>query len=122
MAGVINRVRGPFNVSRPAQAVGIAALSDKDFVQKSVALAREGRSWLTKELQALGLKVYPSVGNFLLIEFGVKAEEIRLTLKDKAIFIRQMGAYNLLQCLRMTVGTMEDNARVVAELKAILKL
>jgi histidinol-phosphate aminotransferase len=120
VAGVINRVRGPFNVSLPAQAVGIAALLDKDFVQKSITLARQGRLFLTTKLQELGLKVYPSVGNFLLVEFGAKAEDIRLALKAKGIFIRQMGAYNLPQCLRITVGTAEDNEIVVSELKKIL--
>lgn len=120
VAGIINRVRGPFNVSLPAQAVGIAALTDKDFIQKSVVLAREGRQWLTEKLQGLGLKVYPSVGNFLLVEFGPKAEDIRLALKDKGIFVRQMGAYNLPHCLRITMGTAEDNEMVAGELGKIL--
>lgn len=120
VAGIINRVRGPFNVSAPAQAVGIAALADREFMQKSAALVREGRVWLAGKLQELGLKVYPSVGNFLLVEFGPSAENIRLALKDKGIFIRQLGAYNLPQCLRITVGTAEDNEAVVSELKKIL--
>jgi histidinol-phosphate aminotransferase len=120
VAGVINRVRGAFNVSLPAQAAGIAALGDREFVRKSVALAVQGRAFLNKELQGLGLKVYPSVANFLLVEFGPKAEDIRLALKDKGIFVRQMGAYNLPQTLRITVGTAEDNAAVAGELKKIL--
>jgi histidinol-phosphate aminotransferase len=120
VAGVINRVRGAFNVSLPAQAAGIAALTDHEFVQKSIALAVQGRAFLTKELQGLGLKVYPSVANFLLVEFGPKAEDIRLALKDKGIFVRQMGAYNLPHCLRITLGTAEDNEAVVGELRKIL--
>ena len=120
VAGIINRVRGAFNVSLPAQAAGIAALTDHEFVQKSIALAVQGRAFLTKELQGLGLKVYPSVANFLLVEFGPKAEDIRLALKDKGIFVRQMGAYNLPHCLRITLGTAEDNEAVVGELRKIL--
>ncbi|MCE9507135.1 MAG: histidinol-phosphate transaminase [Alphaproteobacteria bacterium] len=119
VAGVINRVRGAFNVSLPAQAAAVAALGDREFVQKSIALAKEGRAFLAKELQGLGLKVYPSVANFLLVEFGASAEDIRIALKDKGIFVRQMGAYNLPQCLRITIGTAEDNAAVVGELKRI---
>jgi histidinol-phosphate aminotransferase len=121
VAGIINRVRGPFNVSAPAQAVGIAALADKAFMQKSADLAREGRLWLAGKLQKMGLKVYPSVANFLLVEFGPKAENIRIALKDKGIFIRQLGPYNLPQCLRITVGTAEDNEMLVDELGKILK-
>lgn len=121
VAGVINRVRGPFNVNAPAQAAAIAALADDGFVQKSIELAREGRAFLTAGLQGPGVKVYPSVGNFLLVDFGPNAENIRLALKEKGIFVRQMGAYNLPHCLRITVGTAEDNETVVAELRNILK-
>ena len=121
VAGVINRVRGPFNVSAPAQAAGIAALADDDFVRQSIAQAREGRAFLTAGLQGLGFKVYPSVGNFLLADFGANAENIRLALKEKGIFVRQMGAYGLPQCLRITVGLSEDNEVVVGELGKIVK-
>jgi len=118
VAGVINRVRGPFNVNMPAQAAGIAALTDDAFVEKSIAVAREGRAFLTKHLQELGFKVYPSIGNFLLVDFGANAESIRIALKERGIFIRQMGAYGLPHCLRITVGTGEENEVVVGELKA----
>ena len=115
VAGVVNRVRGPFNVSVPAQAVGIAALADKDFIKKTIDMTAEGRAFLTQGLKSLGLKVYPSVGNFILVEFGDRAEDVRLSLKNKGIFIRQMGAYNLPRCLRITVGTPDDNRRLVEE-------
>ncbi len=121
IAGVVNRVRGAFNVSVPAQAAAIAALGDHDFVKKSAALARQGRAYLTRELSALGLKVWPSVTNFLLIEFGPKAEEIRIALRDRGIFIRQMGAYSLPTHLRISLGTMEDNEAVVAALREIIE-
>lgn len=121
VADIINRVRGPFNVSVPAQLAGIAALADKDFIRQSVQLASEGRKLLTEKLQGLGLKVYPSVGNFLLVDFGLKAEDIRLKLRDRKIFVRQMGAYNLPQCLRITVGTAADNQTVVKAVADILK-
>ena len=121
VAGVINRMRGPFNVSAPAQAAGIAALADDDFVRQSITQAREGRAFLTAGLQQLGFRVYPSVGNFLLVDFGANAETIRLSLKDKGIFVRQMGAYGLPQCLRITVGLAEDNEVVVSKLGKIVK-
>jgi histidinol-phosphate aminotransferase len=120
ISGVVNRVRGPFNVSVPAQAAGVAALGDKDFVAKTIRMTDEGREYLSKELAALGLKVYPSVANFLLVEFGEEAEKIRLALRDKGIFIRQMGAYGLPRCLRITIGTSEDNRDLVSELRQAL--
>lgn len=117
VAGVINRVRGAFNVNAPAQAAGVAALSDTDFLRRTIEMTNAGRKYLTENIASLGFRVLPSVGNFLLVEFGARAEEIRLFLKDKGIFIRQMGAYNLPQHLRITVGTAEDNERLVSQLK-----
>lgn len=119
IAGVLNRIRGAFNVSAPAQAAGIAALSDHEFLKKTVDLAKAGRSLLSKGLEKMGYVVYPSVGNFLLVEFGDAAEEIRLKLKEKGIFLRQMGAYNLPKHLRITVGTEPDNDRLLSEIARI---
>jgi len=119
VAGVVNRVRGAFNVNAPAQAAGVAALNDKDFLKRTLEMADTGRTYLTENIAALGYRVLPSVANFLLVEFGPKAEEIRVALKDKGIFIRQMGAYNLPHHLRVTVGTAEDNRRVIDALKQL---
>lgn len=121
VAGVVNRVRGPFNVSVPAQAVGVAALNDKEFIKKTIDMTKAGRDYLTREISALGFRVYPSVGNFLLVHFGKEAEKIRLGLKEKGVFIRQMGAYNLPEHLRITVGTADDNAYLISELQKIAK-
>lgn len=117
VVGVVNRVRGAFNVNAPAQAAGIAALSDTDFLKRTIEMTTTGRRYLTENIGALGYRVLPSVGNFLLVEFGPRAEEIRLFLKDKGIFIRQMGAYNLPHHLRVSVGTADDNERLVGQLK-----
>lgn len=120
VAGVINRVRGAFNVSAPAQAAGIAALSDKDFIQRTIDMTNAGRTQLSTGLTAMGFKVWPSVTNFILVKFGEEAEQIRLSLKQQGIFIRQMGAYNLPDHLRITIGTRDDNARILAALKQII--
>ncbi|MFN7114245.1 MAG: histidinol-phosphate transaminase [Alphaproteobacteria bacterium] len=120
VAGVINRVRGAFNVSAPAQAAGIAALQDKDFVQKTIDMTNAGRAQLSEGLSGMGFKVWPSVTNFILVRFGDNAEQIRLGLKQQGIFIRQMGAYNLPDHLRITIGTRDDNARLLSELRQIV--
>jgi histidinol-phosphate aminotransferase len=119
VAGVLNRVRGAFNVSAPAQAAGVEALSDKDFIRKTIDMTNAGRAQLTEGLTAMGYKVWPSVTNFILVRFGDNAEQIRVGLKEQGVFIRQMGAYNLPDHLRITIGTAEDNARVLEALKKI---
>lgn len=121
IAGVLNRIRGTFNVSLPAQVTGVAALGDKEFMARTAALAREGRAYLGRELTALGLKVSPSVCNFLLVEFGPKAEDIRLKLKEQGIFVRQMGGYNLPNHLRLSTGTEDENKRLIKGLAGILR-
>lgn len=120
VARVLNRVRAPFNVSVPAQAAGIAALEDDDFLKRTLEMNRHGLPQVTKGLEALGVHVYPSVGNFVLAKFGPNAEQVRLTLKEKGIFVRQMGAYGLPECLRITIGRAEDNARLLETLQKIL--
>jgi len=121
VADVINRVRGPFNVNAVAQIVGIAALSDHDFLQQSITHNTQWRAWLVEELQKLGINTQPSAGNFLLGDFGAEAENIRQALRNQGIFIRQMGAYGLPEHLRITVGLEEENKILCQTLTTILK-
>lgn len=112
---ILNRARGPFNVSAAAQAAGVAALADRDFVLKSRAHNTEWRRWTAAELAKLGFSPLPSAGNFLLVDFGEgDAEAARQHLKDTGILVRQTGGYGLPSCLRITIGT-EGEMRAVVE-------
>jgi len=118
VADVLNRVRGPFNVSAPAIAAGVAALEDKAHVETAVAHNEKWLPWVTAEVEKLGLKVTPSIGNFVLIHFpsdkaAASADE---HLKARGIILRRVAAYGLPSCLRMTIGTEDDNRKVVAAL------
>jgi histidinol-phosphate aminotransferase len=107
----VNRIRGPFNTSGAAQAAGIAALEDVAFQDYSRTQNDQNRDRFAAAVRELGLTAYPSVGNFLLIDFaplGRSAEEARLFLKARGILVRQVGAYGLPTCLRVTIGTAED--------------
>ena len=107
---VINRVRGPFNVSIEAQAAGVGALKDDAFIEKALTHNNQCRAKTAKALDAMGYHVYPSVTNFLLVDIGLAegADALRLALKEEGIFIRQMGGYGLPSCLRVTIGTDEE--------------
>jgi histidinol-phosphate aminotransferase len=120
---VLNRVRGPFNVSSIAQVAGIAALDDDEFVARAIAHNTQWMNWSTETLSALGLTVYPSVGNFFLVDFETpdKAEACRLFMKDRGILVRQMGAYGLGQCLRISIGTGEEMELACAAIKEYLQ-
>jgi len=120
IADVLNRVRGPFNVTAPALAAGVAALSDGAHVETAVAHNEKWLPWVAAELEKLGLTVTPSVGNFILIHFpaakGKDAAAADELLKSRGIILRRVAAYGLPACLRMTIGTADDNRAVVAAL------
>jgi histidinol-phosphate aminotransferase len=116
----VNRIRGPFNVNGPAMAAGIAAIQDDAHLSESLAHNDRWLPWLTREIEALGLKVTPSVGNFLLIHFpsaaGRGATDADAFLTARGLILRRVDAYGLPQALRMTIGDEEANRLVVKAL------
>jgi histidinol-phosphate aminotransferase len=117
----INRIRGPFNVNAPASAAGVAAMRDIAHVERSRAHNTQWLGWLSDEISKLGLKVTPSVANFLLIHFpdtpGKSAKDADAFLTKRGLILRAVGAYKLPNALRMSVGTEEANRLVVTALK-----
>lgn len=120
----INRIRGPFNVTGPAIAAGIAAIEDVEHQQRSREHNTRWLDWLTHEISKLGLKVTPSVANFVLIHFpetkGRTAKNADAFLTARGLILRQTTAYKLPNALRMTVGSEEANRLVVAALEEFL--
>lgn len=120
VADVLNRIRGPFNVSVPAMVAGAAAILDKDHEESSALHNERWLAWLGGELEKLGLKVTPSVANFVLVHFakdgGKTADLADKFLKQRGIIVRKVGAYGLPDCLRVTIGTEADNRAVAATL------
>ncbi|AWK88910.1 histidinol-phosphate transaminase [Azospirillum thermophilum] len=127
VADVLNRVRGPFNVSTAAHVAGIAAVEDTEFLERSRQHNEQWREWFTRQVRGLGLTVHPSVTNFVLVDFqGQKpgkddAEAARQFLKGRSILVRQMPSYGLPSCLRVTIGTEAEMRAVVDALKAFLE-
>ncbi len=118
VACALHRIRGPFNVSVAAQAAGVAALGDTAFIEQAARHNHRARHWLGERLGALGLRVYPSQANFLMVSFAgwAEAEAVRQHLKAQGILVRQLGAYGLPDCLRITIGRDEELGAVVAAL------
>jgi histidinol-phosphate aminotransferase len=112
---VFNRVRSPFNVSIAAQAAAIAALAEPGWVEKGRAHNSEYRPKLAAGLQAAGIKVWPSEGNFVLADFATaeRAKAADAFLRTRGVIARPVGGYGLPQCLRITVGTAEEVGIVI---------
>ncbi len=124
VADAMNRIRGPFNVTAPAIEAGIAALADTAHIEKAIAHNEQWLPWLASELERLGLKVTPSVGNFLLVDFPTKAG---LTAKDAddylaahGLIVRAVGVYGFPNALRISIGTERANRKIVEVLRAFL--
>jgi histidinol-phosphate aminotransferase len=102
----LNRIRGPFNVNAPAIAAGAAAIGDDAHIAAALAHNDEWLPRLTDALEAIGLTVTPSVGNFILIHFpetaGRTAREADAFLGRRGLVLRAVAAYGLPNALRMT--------------------
>jgi histidinol-phosphate aminotransferase len=122
----VNRIRGPFNVSTPAMWAAIAAIEDTAHQQMSKAHTEKWRNWLTEELTRLGLKVTPSVANFVLIHFplqqGKTAADADAFLTQRGLVLRGLKNYHLPHALRLTIGTEEANRLVVGALHEFMGL
>ena len=121
----VNRIRGPFNVNAPAIEAGVAAIADDAHVADAVTHNERWLSWVTGELEALGLQVTPSVGNFILIHFppdaGRTAKDADAFLTKRGLIMRAVGAYGLPNALRMTIGDAEANRLVVTALSEFVR-
>jgi histidinol-phosphate aminotransferase len=116
---VLNRLRPPFNISSAAVAAGIAALSEPRWEALSRAHNQAARARVTTALEAIGLRVWPSEANFVLADFET-AERARAAdafLRRQGIIVRNVASYGLPHCLRITIGTDEECAAVIAALR-----
>ena len=125
IADVLNRVRGPFNVSAATQAAGIAAVDDTEALNRARAHNDQWLPWLSERLAKLGLPLTPSVANFVLARFPDdprrNADAAFAFLQSRGILTRKMGGYGLPHHLRITIGTgpeMESVAAALAEFMA----
>jgi histidinol-phosphate aminotransferase len=120
----LNRTRGPFNVNSGGLAAAAAALSDRAHLELAVAHNTVWLKWLSDEIAALGLRVTPSIGNFLLVHFpsgkGRGAPDADQFLRDRGLVLRRVGAYGFPNALRLTVGTEEANKLLVGSLSDFL--
>jgi len=122
---VLDRVRPPFNVSAPAIAAAKVALEDHAHTERSRTHNAEMLPWFTQQVEALGLRVNPSVANFVIVRFDPdtahNAEAAYRFLFEHGIVTRRVAGYGLPDWVRMSIGTREEMEEVVVTLKAFLE-
>jgi len=120
----LNRIRGPFNISQPAIAAGVAAMTDVAHIETAAKHNARWLPWLAQEIGKLGLTATPSVANFLLIHFpiaaGRTAADADAFLCARGLILRRLEAFRLPNALPLSVGTEAANRRVIAALSAFM--
>ncbi|MEI7448162.1 MAG: histidinol-phosphate transaminase [Desulfomonile sp.] len=118
---LINRVRPPFNINSLAQKAAVAALGDMGHVERSLQVTRQGMRYLQEELVELGLHVIPSQANFIAFCLENDARPVYEGLLKEGIIVRHLGSFGMDNCIRVTVGTDQENRKFVAALRKVLK-
>ncbi|MBT2682027.1 histidinol-phosphate transaminase [Bacillus sp. ISL-37] len=115
-------VREPFNVNSLAQAAAIAALDDQDFVEECKRENKAGLEQFYQFCDSAGLSYYPSQGNFILIDFKRDGQEVFQFLLERGYIVRSGTALGFPTCVRITIGSKEQNLGVIEIIKEYLNV
>lgn len=121
LVSVLLKVKLPFEPSGPAEAAALGALEDREFMLRTAANNACGMSFLRKELARLGVHAVPSAANFLMLVFGNSSEAkyVFEALLALGIIIRPLAASGLPNCLRVSIGTPEENEMFIAAIERV---
>ncbi|HEX9818238.1 MAG TPA: histidinol-phosphate transaminase [Methylomirabilota bacterium] len=117
---LMNRIRQPFNVNSLAQVAALAALEDQSHTLECVRMIEAGRHYLYDEFNALGVKYVPSRANFILVDVGRSASDIYQRLLKEGVIVRPMTPFGMESALRVTIGTPQENRRLIKALRHVL--
>ncbi len=116
------KTKQPFNVNQAAQTGGLAAISDEDFVNKSIEMNNKGKEFLYNQLDKLGLKYYKTQANFICIDVERDSKEVYNSILDQGMTIRPCTSFGLNNYIRITIGTEVQMKNFIKYLKVALDL
>src|SRR3990167_2035795 len=116
-AGILNRIREPFNVNSVAQAAAVAALQDRAYYRDIARKIKGQRQYLYRSLEQLNLDFVDSATNFILVKIPGRASGIVQKLLKKGVIVRGMGFWGMPDYLRVTIGTAQESKRFIQSLK-----
>ncbi|MDR2405299.1 MAG: histidinol-phosphate transaminase [Deltaproteobacteria bacterium] len=121
LAGALNKIRQPFNINLLAQVGAMAALKDDSYVERTREVTWKGLDFLMSELPKIGLKTYPSQANFVMADTGkLPAKVFSTELFKEGVIVRALGAYELYDKVRISVGLPEENLVLIQGAKKVL--
>lgn len=119
LAGLLQKARQPFNTNALAQAGALAALSDDEHVEQTRRVNKQGLDFLTRAMEERGIEYVPSFANFLLLKCG-NGDAVFQAMLKQGVIVRAMSGYKLPDWIRVSIGTPEQNKRVIEVLDAVL--
>jgi histidinol-phosphate aminotransferase len=117
---LMNRIRQPFNVNSLGQVAALAALEDESHTLECVRMIEAGRHYLYDEFNAIGVKYVPSRANFILVDIGRSASDVYQRLLKEGVIVRPLTSFGMESALRITVGTPQENRRLIKALRKVL--
>ena len=121
---LMNRIRLPFNLNSVGQKAAIAAINDKNFINKAIKHNKKWKPFIETKLNNLGLTIIPGVANFVLVKFKntKQANNCYTYLESKGIYVRKINEYGLPQFLRITVGLKNENITLCKTISKFISL
>ncbi|NLZ39089.1 MAG: histidinol-phosphate transaminase [Firmicutes bacterium] len=120
LIGMLNRVKEPFNVNMLAQAAALAALSDTEHLRRSREINEEGKAYLYNEFNRLGLLFITTHANFIWVRIKADCQKVFAKLLRQGVIVRTGDIFGSPDVLRITIGTKEQNKRLVDALRTVL--
>lgn len=120
LAGILHRIRQPFNASLLAQAGAAAALEDEEFLKRTVQTVHDGIDYLSAELDRMGIRYFPTQANFFLIDTAKNADTVFDEMLKKGVIVRSMASYGYPEYIRVNAGLADENKRLIQALSQVL--
>ncbi|MCX6650681.1 MAG: histidinol-phosphate transaminase [Methanomassiliicoccales archaeon] len=121
MAEALQKVKIPYSLNMIGERVAMAALKDREFLERSVRVVKEERPYLERGLRYLGFDVFPSEANYMLFRSTVPSDALTSKLADKGVLVRDFGKERRLEnCVRTTIGTREMNSTLLRKIGEVL--
>lgn len=120
LASLLQKPRQPFNTNAMAQAAALAAIHDEDHIQQTRKVNREGLQYLSRAMTERGIEFVPSHANFLLLKCG-NGDAVFQAMLKQGVIVRAMSGYKLPAWIRVSVGTPNENRRMLEVFDSVMK-